>query len=164
MEESLDELTALLEREAELHEQLLILLNEEGESYGKASGAELLQLQSAKSQVVRRIEQLEQERITLVQGLARHWDLPAPELRLRQIAERCGGAHGQALSDCHYRLTSLLEQIRQSAERNGRLSESRLKSVNAAIRFMSEAQGLQQTYSEAGKLQSGKSKFSRSSV
>jgi flagellar biosynthesis/type III secretory pathway chaperone len=164
VDDLLQALLHLLEHEAELHEQLLSCLKEEAAGFGKATGAELLQLQTSKSQLVRRIEQLEQERMDLVSDMAQRWSVPPEELRLKQIAERASGPQGPALFACHQQLTEVLEQIRQQAEHNARMAESRLKSVNTAIRFMAEAQGTQQTYSEAGKLQGSKSKFSRSSI
>ena len=97
MDDLLQALLHLLEHEAELHEQLLSCLKEEAAGFGKATGAELLQLQTSKSQLVRRIEQLEQERMDLVSDMAQRWSVPPEELRLKQIAERASGPQGPAL-------------------------------------------------------------------
>ena len=84
----LNALQALLDQEVLLHEALLERLQEEAEGYGKAPGTELLNIQAKRDQLVKRIQQLEKERVNLVEQIADQWGIPFERLRLRQIAER----------------------------------------------------------------------------
>ncbi|MBT6636672.1 MAG: hypothetical protein HOB42_01705, partial [Candidatus Marinimicrobia bacterium] len=60
------ELLNILQQEVGLHEQLIALLQNESEGFGRLRGSELLKLQGEKSRCVRASVRLENERIQLV--------------------------------------------------------------------------------------------------
>ena len=160
----LERLTAILHQEVELHEQLRNLLESEAQSFGSVSGLELLRLQVSKQRHSRKIERLERERLQVVRKLADDWGVNPQELRLRAIIARIEPKQADELRDCHERLTQLITEIRERADRNSAEAGARLRSVETALRFMVELHGHQQTYSGVGELQHAGSKIARAAI
>ena len=160
----LERLTALLHQEVELHEQLRNLLESEAQSFGSVRGSELLRLQVSKQRYSRKVERLEHERLQIVRELADDWGVDPQRLRLRAIIARVEPEQAADLRDCHERLTQLITEIREFAERNATEASARLRSVETALRFMVELHGQQQTYSGMGELQHAGSKIARTAV
>ena len=160
----LERLTAILHKEVELHEQLRDLLESEAASFGSVRGSELLQRQVSKQRHSRKIERLERERLQVVRQLADDWGVDSQELRLRTIIARVEPKQADDLRDCHERLTQLITEIRELAERNSAEASARLHSVETALRFMVELHGHQQTYSGVGELQHAGGKIARTAA
>ena len=86
------------------------------------------------------------------------------ELTLSQIISRVSTDTGQLLADCFAQLKHLVVEIRQLANKNGSVSKDRLKPVEMSLRFVHDWHKSQQTYSDAGTLQSAPEKVSRASI
>ncbi len=82
------ELLNNLQQQAELHENLLSLLQNESGGFGRLRGSELLKLQGEKSRCIRAAAQLEKERIQLVKQYAKSWNTDSKELTLSVIIDR----------------------------------------------------------------------------
>ena len=164
MNARLEELLALLRQETGFHERLLDLLQEEAEGFGKLSGSEMLKLQTQKLQQTRLIAKLENRRILLIEEMEGDFDEDAANLTLRSIIRQVPVEWSTPLQACFDRLKELINEIRIAAETNGEQSESRLKSVESSLQFISQMQGAQQLYSESGQLQTSASKISRASI
>ena len=147
------ELLNILQKQAELHENLLCLLQKESEGFGSLRGSELLKLQGEKSRCVRAISQLEKERILLVEQYAKSWETDSKNLSLRVIIGRADDEYTIPLQKCFERLKLLIAKIREIAEENSMQSSGRLKSVESSVQFISQLQNGPPTYSEAGKIQ-----------
>ena len=147
------ELLNILQKQAELHENLLCLLQKESEGFGSLRGSELLKLQGEKSRCVRAISQLEKERILLVEQYAKSWETDSKNLSLLVIIGRADDEYTIPLQKCFERLKLLIAKIREIAEENSMQSSGRLKSVESSVQFISQLQNGPPTYSEAGKIQ-----------
>ena len=147
------ELLNILQKQAELHENLLCLLQKESKGFGSLRGSELLKLQGEKSRCVRAISQLEKERILLVEQYAKSWETDSKNLSLRVIIGRADDEYTIPLQKCFERLKLLIAKIREIAEENSMQSSGRLKSVESSVQFISQLQNGPPTYSEAGKIQ-----------
>ena len=147
------ELLNILQKQAELHENLLCLLQKESEGFGSLRGSELLKLQGEKSRCVRAISQLEKERILLVEQYAKSWETDSKNLSLRVIIGRADDEYTIPLQKCFEKLKLLIAKIREIAEENSMQSSGRLKSVESSLQFISQLQNGPPTYSEVGKIQ-----------
>lgn len=154
MDEKLKELSALLRDEVSLHEALKADLDLEIQQDGKINGSELLRLQQHKHALARRIQELEQDRISVVKALAHGWSEPAEALTLRRIIPRSPEPVGQELQDSYTNLMKLVEAIRELARTASGNAQARLKAVDATLNVIHEVVKVHATYSESGKLQS----------
>ncbi len=164
MDALLANLSEILAHEVGLHQELLGVLQEESESIGQVAPSKLLQLQSAKQYLSHKIETLESQRIEVVQKIATSWEVDFKDLTLSHIISRVSQEMGQLLEGHLAQLKHLVVEIRRLANRNGSLSMARLKSVEMSLRFIQDWQKNQQTYSDAGTLQSAPEKVSRASI
>lgn len=153
MEDKLKELSALLREEVSLHEALKADLDQEVAQDGKLNGGTLLRLQQHKHALVRRINELEQDRMAVVKALSRLWNEPPESLTLRRIIPRSPDAIGEELKDCYAHLMSLVSSIRLLAKTTSGNAQSRLKAVDATLSVIHEAVKVHSTYSGSGKLQ-----------
>lgn len=154
MEDKLKELSALLQEEVSLHEALKADLDLEVSQDGKTSGSDLLRLQQHKHALVRRINELEQDRMEVVKALARAWHQAPEALTLRRIIPRAPEPVGEELKDSYSRLMGLVNAIRSLARTSAGNAQSRLKAVDATLSVIHEAVKVHSTYSGKGKLQS----------
>ncbi len=154
MEEKLKELSALLRDEVSLHEALKADLDLEIQQDGKLDGSALLRLQQHKHALVRRIQELEQDRMGLVKALARGWSEPTEALTLRRIIPRSPEPVGQELQTSYESLMGLVHAIRGLARTASGNGQARLKAVDATLNVIHETVKVHATYSESGKLQS----------
>jgi flagellar biosynthesis/type III secretory pathway chaperone len=153
VDDKLKELSALLREEVTLHEALKSDLDEELAKDGKLDGSDLLRLQQHKHTLVRRINELEQERMGVVKALARGWNEPPEALTLRRIIPRSPGTLGAELQESYASLMGLVNGIRELARTTAGNAQARLKAVDATLAIIHEAVKVHATYSGTGKLQ-----------
>ena len=154
MEEKLKELSTLLQEEVSLHEALKADLDREVSEDGKLDGSELLRLQQHKNALVRRINELEQDRMGVVKTLARGWNEPPEALTLRRIIPKAPDALGEELKGSYVSLMKLVNSIRGLAKASAGNAGARLKAIDATLTIIHEAVKVHSTYSGQGKLQS----------
>lgn len=153
-----------MQQQAELHEHLLSLLQNESGGFGRLRGSELLKLQGEKSRCIRATAQLEKERIKLVEQYAKSWNTDSKELTLSVIIGRADNEYSVQLQQCFDRLKLLIAKIREVAEENSMQASGRLKSVESSLQFISQLQNGPPTYSDAGKIQKRAGTLSRTEV
>ncbi len=153
-----------MQQQAELHENLLSLLQNESGGFGRLRGSELLKLQGEKSRCIRAAAQLEKERIQLVKQYAKSWNTDSKELTLSVIIDRADEEYSVPLQQCFDQLKLLIGKIRDIAEENAMQASGRLKSVESSLQFISQLQNGPPTYSEAGKIQKRTGTLSRTEV
>ena len=158
------ELLNILQKQTEVLENLLSLLQKESEGFGILRGSELLKLQGEKSRCVRATAQLEKERIKIVEQCAKSWGTDSSNLTLRVIIDRVDDEYCGPLQKCFDRLKLLIARIHEIAEQNSMQSSGRLQSVESSLQFISQLQNGQPTYSEAGKIQKRTGTMSRTEV
>ncbi|MBF0280155.1 MAG: flagellar protein FlgN [SAR324 cluster bacterium] len=164
MDALLADLSEVLSHQVKLHEELLAVLQDESVSIGQVAPSKLLLLQSAKQQIAHKIAAIETRRIGIVHDIAGAWEIDSKELTLSQIIARVSEEVASILEECFTSLKRLVAEIRRLANKNGSLSMARLKSVEMSLRFVHDWQKAQQTYSDAGTLQSTPEKISRASI
>ena len=160
----MNKLLKILRKEIKLHENLFSLLLKESEGFGYLRGSDLLKLQGEKSRCARSISRLEKERIDLVEKIAHSWEMKSSDLTLSVIISNTTEEFSKPLQNCFDQLKKLIGKISRIADQNSLQASGRLKSVESSIKFMSQIQNGSPTYSDAGKIQKGTSKVSRTEV
>ena len=153
MDDKLRELSTLLQEEVTLHTALKADLDREVAEDGKLDGGELLRLQQHKNALVRRINELEQDRMGVVKALARGWNEPPEALTLRRIIPKAPDELGEELKGSYISLMNLVNGIRELAKTSSGNAGARLKAVDATLNVIHETVKLHSTYSGQGKLQ-----------
>ena len=164
MEARLTNLKDLLVEEIEIHEALKNELQQEAALDGEMNGAALLKVQQGKIRKVREIQTLEIQRMQVVDELASAWNVAPGELTLRKIIPRAPAELGERLGECHARLVTLVDEIRQLARKTAANAQSRLKAIDATLAVINEAIKMHPTYSEEGRLQKVTPTFKQTSV
>lgn len=162
--EHMNELLKILQKEVKLHEILISLLQKESKGFGQLRGSDLLKLQGEKSRCVRASARLEEERISIVEKIAKSWEIKSEDLTLSVIIGRTTEEYSVPLQRCFDQLKSLIGEISKIADENSIQASGRLKSVESSIQFMNQLQNGSPTYSDAGKIQKGTNKISRAEI
>ena len=163
--EALSALQVILQTEVELHQSLLLQLQEEAVGFGVLTGSELLKIQRAKEKSVEQIIRQEEKRVALVNQFPQLWPEQTGPFVLSVIIRLAPASQATVLQQCFDQLQGLLAEIRNLAERNSLESSARLRSVEASLRFLAEGPGRQQaTYSGSGEIQHSGSKVPRTSA
>jgi flagellar biosynthesis/type III secretory pathway chaperone len=152
VDEKLRELSALLRDEVSLYEALKADLDYELQQDGKLDGSEMLRLQQRKQAQLRRIQELEQDRIGVVKALAKVWNEAPGTLTLRRIIPKAPEAVGTELQERHTALLGLVASIRELSRAASGNAGARLKAVDATLNMIHETVRVHSTYSESGKL------------
>ena len=153
MDTKLTLLREMLVQEIEIHEALKSDLLAEAEQDGKLDGTTFVNLQRDKNVKAREIQIIENKRIQLVEEIASAWGESLKELTLRKIIPRAPRPLNEQLTECHRRLTAVVEDIRVLARQTARNAQARLKAIDATLAVIGEASRLHATYSEEGRLQ-----------
>lgn len=164
MEKQLSTLVNILSEQVILHENLLNLLKEENLKIGIHSGSSLLRLHSDKLMLTRKIAYLEEQRILIIKNLAEMWQEEEKTLTLSWIIQKVSIEYKEPLKNSFNLLKKFMNEIKESAEHNARISKARLKSVDQSLRFLKDIHKSQKTYSYNGILKSGKTKLTRAAV
>lgn len=153
-----------LNNQIELHRELLECLNQEAQSIGSVSGAELLKIQSAKLGLVRKLGTMEEERVGLVKKVLSAQGLPASGITLFDLTQSVEEPFRTRLRLCRQQLKEVMEAIDTVGKRNARLAEARLKPINSSLQFLQDLQREKGTYSVRGNLSGPPTKLKRASV
>jgi len=157
-------LQQILLAELSQYQQLRDLLHQEVESLGNISGAALLHIHRQKTQITHKVKELEKQRIEVVTALSVEWDKPYSELSLRAIIAQVSSDEGTQLQFSYDELKAGIGEIQPLGEQIHRLSATRLKPVEASLKFLKDLQKKQQTYSMEGTLRGSAYTMSRGAI
>lgn len=154
----LDELSQLLARMAEYHEQLTQTLQKEIDSDGQLDAAGLITLQGQKARLARLIQTQEKARMALIGRLAKAWIMLPQDLTLKTIAAKSVAdfglpqTTGQSLLDLHQRLQTSVEEIAHLAKQTATNATARSKAVGATLDAVRDTLKNHPTYSPRGRV------------
>lgn len=164
LESLLTQLIETLNAEWHLHQELLILLEDEARKMGTLSGSELLHLHSKKMRVCRKVKGLEDQRLPLTHEIADFLSVPSSSVSLQFLIEQAPVFFKEPLEHCQQQLRAVIRQIQECASRNSRISEARLKSIEVSLKFLTDFQKNQQVYSGSGALQKSNASLERTLI
>ena len=152
----ISELITILNKEIDLHKQLLSILHKEREFLIDLSTEKILDNSKKKETCVLRIKMLEESRLLLVDKLSQHYSIPSQGLTLSRIVSLVEGPPHFALDAAQSTLTSLIKSIKEVNQCNCLIVKDSLYYFNRSLDFLNYASSASPTYVDSGKIKDPK--------
>jgi flagellar biosynthesis/type III secretory pathway chaperone len=130
------EMTGLLRAVAGLYEDLLAVMGRERQALIRFQPAETAAAVAEKEKLLRRMEGLEKQRVTLVDVLARDLGVPAAVLTLEFLAQRSPDPLSGELRRCREVLGRLVGRLREENRRSNALCRNAVELLQGAYRLL----------------------------
>jgi flagellar biosynthesis/type III secretory pathway chaperone len=130
------EMTGLLRAVAGLYEELLAVMGRERQALIRFQTAEVAAAGSEKEKLLRRMEALEKQRVTLVDSLARDLGVPAAVLTLEFLAQHAPDPLPGELRRCREVLGRLVGRLREENRRSNALCCNAVELLQGAYRLL----------------------------
>jgi flagellar biosynthesis/type III secretory pathway chaperone len=136
MHRRMREMTGLLRAQAGLYEDLLAVLGQERQALVRFQTAEAVAAAAEKEKLLRRMEGLEKQRVTLVDALARDVNVPASALTLELLAQRAPEPLSGELRRCREVLGRLVGRLREENRRSHAICSNAVELLQGAYRLL----------------------------
>jgi len=130
------ELAGLLRAVAGLYEELLAVMGRERQALIRFQTAKVAVAASEKEKLLRRMEALEKQRVTLVDTLARDLKVPAAALTLEFLAQHAPEPLSGELRRCRELLGRLVGRLREENRRSNALCCNAVELLQGAYRLL----------------------------
>jgi flagellar biosynthesis/type III secretory pathway chaperone len=130
------EMTGLLRAEAGLYEELLTVMGRERQALIRFQPTEAVAGAAEKEKLLRRMEVLEKQRLTLIDGLARDLGVPAAALTLEFLAQRSPDPLSGELRRCRAILGRLVGRLHEENRRSHALCCNAVELLQGAYRLL----------------------------
>jgi len=130
------ELRGLLRAQAGLYEDLLTVMVRERQALVQFQTAEAVAAAAEKEKLLRRMEALEKQRVTLVEVLAQDMGVPASALRLELLAQRSPEPLSEELRRCREVLGRLVGRLREENRRSKAICSNAVELLQGAYRLL----------------------------
>ncbi|MBI5579410.1 MAG: flagellar export chaperone FlgN [Deltaproteobacteria bacterium] len=130
------EMTELLRAVAGLYEDLLAVMGRERRALIRFKPAEAAAAAAEKEELLRRMEDLEKQRLTRVDVLARTLGVPAAALTLEFLAQRSSEPLSGELRRCREVLGRLVGRLREENRRSNALCCNAVELLQGAYRLL----------------------------
>jgi flagellar biosynthesis/type III secretory pathway chaperone len=130
------EMTGVLRAEAGLYEELLAVMGRERQALTRFQPAEAAVASAEKAKLLRRLEALEQQRVALVEVLARGLGAAASALTLEFLAQRSPEPVSGELRRCRELLGRLVGRLREENRRSNALCRNAVEMLQGAYRLL----------------------------
>jgi flagellar biosynthesis/type III secretory pathway chaperone len=130
------EMTGLLRAEAGLYEKLLTVMGQERQALIRFQPAEAAAGTAEKEKLLQRMDDLEKERVALVDVLARDLGVPAAALTLEFLAQRSPEPLSGELRRCREVLGRLVGRLREENRRSNALCCNAVELLQGAYRLL----------------------------
>jgi len=148
----LAELITILNKEIELHKQLLSLLHKERELLIDLSTEEIFENNKKKETCTLKIKMLEESRLSLVERLSQHYAIPSQELTLSKIVSLVKEPYRSALNTLRSTLIALTSSTKEINHNNCLIVKDSLCYFKRSLDFLYHASSASPTYVDSGKI------------
>lgn len=154
----ISELNAVLQAEAVLHQRLLeeAELKRSAIIYGRLP--EMEQILARERELLAQVEQLEAQRMPLVEQARAMFDLAEEPFKLQQLVDKLGD-EGKELAATRNTLKEVLDKLRYRNRQNDELLKASIEHVNSFLRLLSKSGN--PTYDRKGGKNNNRSLFDR---
>ena len=156
MDTLLTELITILDKEIELHKQLLSLLHKERELLVDLSTEEIFENNKKKETCTLKIKMLEESRLSLVEKLSQHYEIPFKELTLSKIVSLVKEPYRSALNTSRSTLIALTSSTKEINHNNCLIVRDFLYYFKRSLDFLYHASSASPTYVDNGKIKDPK--------
>ncbi len=155
MELLLNDLLGLLEGEIGLYASMLLALQKEKKAIVDSNHEELNETSREKENLFLKIRILEEQRLSVLEKLARNLGQPAQNLTLNKLSQLVQEPQSTQLADCHSTFLSLAQGIQEINLSNKALLTHSLDLVNGSLSLLSELLSSNPVYYRTGKMETG---------
>jgi len=155
MELLLNDLLGLLEGEIGLYASMLLALQKEKKAIVDANHDELNETSREKENLFLKIRILEEQRLSVLEKLARNLGQPAQDLTLNKLSQLVQEPQSTQLVDYHSTFLSLAQSIQEINLSNKALLTHSLDLVNGSLSLLSDLLSSSSVYYRTGKMEAG---------
>ncbi|MCK5009779.1 MAG: flagellar protein FlgN [Deltaproteobacteria bacterium] len=152
MDTLLSELITILNKEIELHKQLLLLLQNDRHFLIDLSTEEIFENIKKKETCTLKIKMLEESRSSLVDRLSQHCAIPSQEMTLSKIVSLAKEPYRSSLATSRSSLTALIRSIKEISQVNHFIIKDSLYYFQRSLDFLNNASAASPTYVNSGKI------------
>ena len=153
MNSSVQQLVALLEKEANLYQALLSLIFDERNALIDSDLARLNAAGKEKENLYLKLRILEEQRSQLLTQLARMMACPSSELTLSRLSQKLTTPYADRLNDCSRNLVSLLEKVQKASRHNKGLFNHSIELIRGSFNLFSNLLASGPVYYRTGDIQ-----------
>ena len=155
MELLLNDLLGLLEGEIGLYASMLLALQKEKKAIVDSNHEELNETSREKENLFLKIRILEEQRLSVLEKLARNLGQPAQDLTLSKLSQLVQEPQSTQLVDCHSTFLSLAQSIQEINLSNKALLTHSLDLVKGSLSLLSDFLSSNPVYYRTGKMEAG---------
>lgn len=155
MELLLNDLLGLLEGEIGLYASMLLSLQKEKKAIVDSNHEELNETSREKENLFLKIRILEEQRLSVLEKLARNLGHPARDLTLSKLSQLVQEPQSTQLVGCHSTFLSLAQSIQEINLSNKALLTHSLDLVNGSLSLLSDLLSSSPVYYRTGKMEAG---------
>lgn len=155
MKTTLNDLEAVLRREADLHARLLVAAEGKREAIIKGDLPGMEALLATEQDMLRQVEDAEVERQRLTQAARHALGLAGDDPKLAAIIQAAPEPHSARLAQVRTQLRDVLDEFRFRTRQNGELLKASIEHVEAFLRLVAEAARPGAGYGQKGKKVAG---------
>ena len=152
----LSELIAILEKEIELHKELLSFLHKDRGLLVDLCIDGIFENNKKKETCILKIKMLEGSRSSLINRLSQHYAIPSQELTLSKIVSLIEEPYRSTLDTARSILTALMKSIREVNQGNCLIVKDSLYYANRSLDFLNYSSSISPTYMDSGKIKDPK--------
>ena len=152
MDTLLSELIAILNKEIELHKELLSFLHKDRELLIDFCIEDIFESNKKKETCTLKIKMLEESRSLLVDKLSQHCAIPSQELTLSKIVSLVEEPYRSSLDNARSILNSLIKSTKEVNQGNHLIVKDSFSYFNRSLDFLKYASSLSPTYVGNGKI------------
>ncbi len=152
MDALLPELITILNKEIELHKQLLSLLQKDKHYLIDLSTEKIFENIKKKETCTLKIKMLEETRSSLIDRLSRHCAIPSQEITLSKIVSLAKEPYRSDLAASRSTLTALIKSIKEINQVNHFIVKDSLYYFERSLDFLNNASAASPTYVHSGKI------------
>lgn len=139
MRELWDALARVLEKEADLHESLIVAAEHKRNAIIEGDLSAMETLLRHEQNLAAEIEAAERERIAIVEKARAAFALPAGEIKLVTLIEKADSSDKTRLQELRERLREILNRLRYRTRQNAELLKASLDHVHTFLKLVAEA-------------------------
>ncbi len=153
MNELIDELINIFEKQVNLHQSLLAVLTEEKTSIIESNLTGLTKVNGEKETLILKIKNLEEKRLKLVERIAESLGEKSRNLTLKRLCEISEEPHSTRLDDCRLRLISLTNNVKKLNVENKILLTQAVKLVRGSFMLLDNLMSSNSVYYRTGEIE-----------
>jgi flagellar biosynthesis/type III secretory pathway chaperone len=149
----IDQLIGVLEREHEIYQSMLALIDKERLAAVQSDLNELKNAAEEKENILVQLRRYEEQRIQLARSMAETYGYPFEKLTITKLTELVDGPYAERLSRARSELLNVLNVVRDTGQRNKQLFEHSLELLRGSFNLISEMTQTNTVYYSSGNIQ-----------